>query len=127
MKLNVWLVTIFAAFGGFMFGYDTGVINGVKDTAGFRETFLNESKHSGNGSREESVRESTLLGLVVSTFSIGCLVGALLAAGLSEVLGRKRAIIVGGVVFTGGGAVQAGSLFIWMMILGRIVAGVGVG
>jgi hypothetical protein len=37
------------------------VINGVKDTAGFRETFLNESKHSGNGSREESVRESTLL------------------------------------------------------------------
>ena len=66
-----------------MFGYDIGlahirtyvqlliyqlaiyflhsVINGVKDTAGFRETFLNESKHSGNGSREESVRESTLL------------------------------------------------------------------
>jgi hypothetical protein len=25
MKLNVWLVTIFAAFGGFMFGYDTGL------------------------------------------------------------------------------------------------------
>ena len=63
-----------------MFGYDTGwvslnqyklilihepllyrVINGVKDTDGFRETFLNESRHTGNGSREESVRESTLL------------------------------------------------------------------
>jgi MFS family permease len=106
MNLYVWLLTIFAAFGGFMFGYDTGVINGVKDTAGFRETFNVSQRSSGNGTCTEDVKESTLLGLIVSTFSLGCLVGALAA---------------------GGGAVQTASVYVWMMFVGRIVAGIGVG
>jgi hypothetical protein len=67
----VWLLTIFAAFGGFMFGYDTGVINGVKDTDGFRQTFLSGSRNRGNGTSHDNGKENTLLGLVVSTFSVG--------------------------------------------------------
>ena len=37
------------------------MINGVKDTEGFRETFLNGSRHTGNGSSPEDLKENTLL------------------------------------------------------------------
>lgn len=60
------------------------VINGVKDMEGFREVFdftNDEGNDSSSCYESESVEESTLLGLVVSVFSLGCLAGALVAGG----------------------------------------------
>ena len=75
---------------------------------------------------------SHLQGLVVSVFSIGCLLGALIAGGqslhlllehltfittfllaLSDLVGRKLAIIIGGLIFIVGGGVQAATYFFW--------------
>ena len=82
---------------------------------------------------------------------------AIFFSAISDLIGRKLTIVIGGVVFTIGGAVQSASFFIWwvhgnltscigsatytirtcflpslwttfrMLFLGRIVAGVGVG
>lgn len=70
-------------------------------------------------------------GLIVSVFSLGCLVGALLAGGvlttrqtlqllhnilhlvLSDLIGRKFAIVSGGLVFIVGGVLQAAAYFLW--------------
>ena len=72
-------------------------------------------------------------GLVVSLFSVGCFIGALLSGGihyycdhvtlchvmrslhaaLSDPIGRKSSIIVGGAVFFVGGALQAASYYLW--------------
>lgn len=93
---------------------------------------LNLSYSTINGSCTEAscsgdVEESTLIGLVVSVFSLGCLLGALIAGALSDLVGRKLAIIIGGVIFIVGGGVQAATYFFWMILIGRVISGVGVG
>lgn len=51
-----------------------------------------------------------------------------LAAGrIGDVIGRKRTLFYGAVVFTIGGAIQTLSVGFWSMVLGRIVSGCGVG
>ena len=52
-------------------------------------------------------------GAIVSVFSIGALVGALLSGLLSDLAGRKVTLIVGGSLFTFGGALQSFSFFLW--------------
>lgn len=49
----------------------------------------------------------------MSVFSLGCLVGALVAGGVSDWLGRKLAIMLGGLVFLVGGLLQAAAIFLW--------------
>uniref|UniRef100_A0A1X7TWA7 Major facilitator superfamily (MFS) profile domain-containing protein n=2 Tax=Amphimedon queenslandica TaxID=400682 RepID=A0A1X7TWA7_AMPQE len=108
------------------------VINRVKDMDGFRRTMnlsLVKDEQS-NGSLNcggTDTNENALLGLVVSLFSIGCFIGALVSGALSDPIGRKLSIIVGGVVFFIGGALQASSFNLWMVLVGRMVAGIGVG
>uniref|UniRef100_A0A1X7TTS5 Major facilitator superfamily (MFS) profile domain-containing protein n=1 Tax=Amphimedon queenslandica TaxID=400682 RepID=A0A1X7TTS5_AMPQE len=93
MKMQVLVVFLacFAAFGGFMFGYDIGVINGVKDMDGFRRTMnlsLVKDEQS-NGSLNcggTDTNENALLGLVVSLFSIGCFIGALVSGGTLQII-----------------------------------------
>ena len=52
-------------------------------------------------------------GAIVSVFSIGALVGALLSGLLSDLAGRKVTLIVGGSLFVLGGALQTFSFFLW--------------
>ena len=64
-----------ATIGGFMFGYDSGVINGTQD--GLRTTFgLSEG----------------WLGITVSALLPGCAVGAFLAGRSADLWGRRRII-----------------------------------
>ena len=65
-----------ATIGGFMFGYDSGVINGTQD--GLRTTFnLSE----------------VWLGITVSALLPGCAVGAFLAGRSSDLWGRRRVMV----------------------------------
>jgi MFS family permease len=51
-----------------------------------------------------------------------------LAAGrIGDIIGRKRTLFYGAVIFTIGGAVQTFSVGFWSMVLGRIISGCGVG
>ncbi len=99
-----------ATIGGFMFGYDSGVINGTQE--GLKSTFgLSE----------------LWLGITVSALLPGCAVGAFLAGRLADLWGRRRVMLAAAVVFivSALAAGAAGSAF--MMILARFAAGVGVG
>jgi MFS family permease len=112
----------------------SSIINGVKDMDGFRDTMnisrvqsdVNVTNGSSNcaGSDEN---ENALLGLIVSLFSVGCFIGALLSGGFSDLVGRKYTIILGSGIFFIGGAIQGGSFFLWMVLVGRMIAGIGVG
>ena len=71
-----------ATLGGFMFGYDSGVINGTQD--GLRSAFhLSEAG----------------LGATVSALLPGCAAGAFLAGRLADVWGRRRILIVAAILF----------------------------
>jgi len=65
--------------------------------------------------------------LVVSILSAGTFTGALLGAPVGDILGRKRGIIFASLIFSIGVAMQTASTAMPLFIIGRVVAGVGVG
>nr|WP_139057984.1 sugar porter family MFS transporter [Tsukamurella pseudospumae] len=104
------LVAVVATFGGLLFGYDTGVLNGA----------LEPMKH-------DLGLTTTTEGLVVSTLLVGAAVGALVCGRLADAIGRRRTMIILAVVFFVGtmGAVFANSLGV--MLPARFILGLAVG
>lgn len=78
-----YTVLAFSAFGGILFGYDTGVIGGVKVMDQWLETFGHPI-----GGGKFGISSSTE-SLVVSILSAGTFFGALLGAPSADILGRK--------------------------------------
>jgi MFS family permease len=67
------------------------------------------------------------LGAVNSLFAFGAAVGALLQGWASDALGRKMAIFAAAILCIIGGALTAGSVHIAMLIVVRLISGVGLG
>lgn len=106
----VYILTFFAAVGGFLFGYDTGVISGalIILKKHFDLTFFMEE-------------------LVVS-ITIGCAIfGAVFSGPMSQYLGRKFVLILSAVVFTAGALVMGLSGNKETLLVGRAIVGLGIG
>lgn len=103
-------ISLFAALGGLLFGYDTAVISGA---IGFLESHFNLS--------------TTGVGWAASCALVGCVPGALAAGWLNQTLGRRVTLMLSAVLFLisaiGTAVPQAFSTFATFRILG----GVGVG
>lgn len=99
-----------ATIGGFMFGYDSGVINGTQEGL---ESAFNLSKLG--------------TGLNVGAILIGCAVGAFAAGRLADVWGRRAVMIISALLFLvsaiGTGAADSSLVFIAF----RLIGGLGVG
>ncbi|RDH35620.1 and other transporter-domain-containing protein [Aspergillus welwitschiae] len=108
----VWLIACTVSMGGFLFGYDTGVISAVLVSLG---TDLGQALSSNDQE------------LVTSITSGGALIGAVLAGMTSDKYGRKLAIYIGCAVFFVGTALQATAFSLAQMVVGRLVVGFGVG
>ncbi|KAI8093263.1 general substrate transporter [Halteromyces radiatus] len=113
---QVYLVSLFSAIGGFCFGYDTGVISGILQMDPFKMEM--------NGTTSLSpLEQGTITGLLLA----GCFVGSLLASPCSEAFSRKRSIFLSCIVFIIGAAVQTGTNGYASMVVGRAIAGLGIG
>ncbi|KAI4716121.1 general substrate transporter [Aureobasidium sp. EXF-10727] len=108
-----WLVSITAAIGGMLFGYDTGIISAVLVYIG---TSL-DHKILTSGEKE----------LITSITSGAAFFGAIFAGLTADKYGRKPAIYVGCVLFIIGAILQAASFGLAQMTVGRLVVGFGVG
>ncbi|KAH6896537.1 general substrate transporter [Thelonectria olida] len=108
----VWLITFTVAMGGFLFGYDTGVISAVLVTIG------DDLGHELDSKEQE---------LVTSLTSGGALIGALIAGLPADRYGRKLGIYLGCLLFLLGSVIQAASYSVAQMSVGRFVVGLGVG
>lgn len=106
-------VTCFASLGVFMFGYDQGVMSGIITHPTFQADFSDPSPAQ--------------LGTMVAVLEIGALVTSLLSGVLTDRYGRKAILGVGALLFMLGGAVQTIAVGYHIMVLGRILAGLGVG
>lgn len=73
----------FSAFGGILFGYDTGVISGIKEIQPWLEIF--GRRHADGSLFLPSNNDS----LVTSILSAGTFFGALLGAPVGDYIGRK--------------------------------------
>ena len=106
----VIMVAIAAALGGFLFGYDTAVINGTVDAIQARVRDLGRP-----------------LGFVVSSALLGCAVGAWFAGPLADRFGRVRIMLVAAVLFAVSAIGSALAFAPWDLTIWRVVGGLGVG
>lgn len=110
-KRFIWLVSLTAAMGGFLFGYDWVVIGGAKS---FYEPFF-------------QLESATQKGWGTSSALIGCMLGAFACVLMADKFGRKRLLIAAGFLFTLSAIGTAlATTFFWFNFY-RIVGGVAMG
>ena len=99
-----------ATIGGFMFGYDSGVINGTQ--AGLKTSFgLSEAG----------------LGVTVAALLPGCALGAFSAGRLADVWGRRNVMLAAAALFIVSALASGAATGAVMMVVARFAAGMGVG
>ena len=116
------ILCIFVAFGGILFGYDTGTISGVQENAYWQRQFGSTVNADGTVTISTSQKS-----MIVSILSVGTFFGALLASPFGDYLGRKWALFASCWVFCVGVAMQTASTGIGLFTGGRVIAGLGVG
>ncbi len=106
----ICFISVVAALGGFLFGFDSGVINGTV-------TALSKAFNS----------DSVATGFNVASVLLGCAVGALCAGPAADRFGRKPVMLLTALVFAisawGSGAADSATAF----ILYRVLGGLGIG
>ncbi|WP_445145638.1 sugar porter family MFS transporter [Dyella sp. Tek66A03] len=103
-------ISCVATLGGFLFGFDSGVINGTVE--GLSRTFQ---------------ASSTVVGLVVASMLLGCALGAFFAGRVSDLWGRRAVLIISSVLFLlsalGAGAAGTALLFVAARVMGGFAVG----
>lgn len=117
------LMGAFVAFGGVLYGYDTGTISGILAM----KEFVNQYGTMDAATGELAISSSTS-SLVVSILSAGTFFGALMAGPIGDILGRRYGLIFATfIVFNFGIILQMASSSISLFVAGRFFAGLGVG
>ena len=108
--IYVGMVSFVAAIGGLLFGFDTGVISGT--IGGIVEDFkLNAWQE----------------GFAVSNLIIACIIGSVLTGPLTDRFGRKRMLLLAGILFTLSAVLSGLPRHYWQFIMARFIGGLGVG
>lgn len=98
----------------FLFGYDSGVMTDVIASRNFLAYF-------------DTTAGSSTIGAIISTFAGGAFFGALSGGLTVDRLGRRGTIQLGAMVCVVGAILQAASVHLGMMLVGRIITGWAVG
>jgi SP family galactose:H+ symporter-like MFS transporter len=107
---SIFVIGLLASLAGLMFGLDIGVISGA-------QSFIQKDFGISDNALE----------WIVSSMMAGAAIGALACGWLSSSLGRKRSLILGGVLFVAGSLICALAPTPTVLIVGRLVLGVAVG
>ncbi|KAK6725250.1 hypothetical protein SNK04_004055 [Fusarium graminearum] len=118
MKSDAWLskpflTSIFLGIGGFLYGFDSGIITPSLALGTFVNYFGNPSP--------------PLRGAIVSMYQAGAWLGSASVGITSDRLGRRKAIAFGCIWGVIGGAIMAGAAHVAMLIIGRMLVGFAVG
>ncbi|GME76450.1 unnamed protein product [Ambrosiozyma monospora] len=125
ITFKAYLMCCFASFGGIFFGYSTGFLSGVMGMDYFIHEFTGKVK--GEIPDDEFVYAAWQKSLTTSIFSAGTFFGAIIAGDLADFIGRRSTIISGCSIFIVGVIFQIASTTVAMIVVGRIIAGFGVG
>ncbi|KAF5179202.1 Sugar transport protein [Thalictrum thalictroides] len=130
-KVTVFVIMtcLVAATGGLIFGYDLGVSGGVTSMEPFLSKFFPsvEKKMKNAHENQYCKFDSQLLTSFTSSLYIAALVASFFASATTRALGRKVSMLVGGLVFLVGAVLNGAASNIEMLIIGRLLLGVGVG
>ncbi|KAJ5625460.1 Hexose carrier protein [Penicillium lagena] len=109
----VYAVTACCSFGFLLFGYDLGFMGGLTTSPEFLAVFGNPS--------------ASLLAFLVASYEVGALLGALFQFLQGDRFGRKPNNMAGAVIVSIGAILQSTSSGLAQFLVGRIVAGFGLG
>jgi len=108
--IYVYRVSLIAAVGGFLFGYDVNIISGAI-------VFL----------KDDFQLTDAMLGFVTSSASLGCIAGAIFGGAIADRFGRKKTLFIAAVLFSVSALFTAIPPNLTIFNIFRIVGGVGVG
>lgn len=109
----VYFTSAFVSLFVSLFGYEQGVCSGILTFVTFNLFFNNPT--------------AAEIGVVISILEIGAMVSSLLVSKISDLMGRKRTILLGTVIFMVGGSLQSFAANLWIFGVGRVFSGFGVG
>jgi MFS transporter, SP family, sugar:H+ symporter len=109
-RVTVIRLSLTAALGGFLFGYDSAVINGAVTAI-----------------QEQFSASAAALGFAVASALLGAAVGAFFAGRVADRWGRLTAMWVAAVVFLISAVGSGFASSLWMIVVFRVIGGVGVG
>ncbi|MFD5143455.1 sugar porter family MFS transporter [Streptomyces sp. NPDC058401] len=107
---HVIFITAAAAMGGFLFGYDSSVINGAVEAI-----------------RDRFDVGSATLAQVIAAALIGCALGAATAGRIADRIGRIRCMQIAAVLFTASAIGSALPFALWDLAVWRVIGGFGIG
>ena len=110
LPCSVILLTFLSAIGGFLFGYDTGVISGAM-------ILLREEFHL------DHVWQELVVSVTIGAAAFFAIVGGF----LNDRVGRKPTILLASIIFSCGAVLLGCALNREMLLIGRIILGVGIG
>ncbi|KAH7310762.1 general substrate transporter [Stachybotrys elegans] len=108
-----FLTSLFLGIGGFLYGYDSGIITPSLALSSFLVYFGNP--------------DPPLRGAIVSMYQAGAWLGSASVGYTSDRFGRRKAIAFGCIWGVLGGALMAGAAHVAMLIMGRLLVGFSVG
>lgn len=126
----VLVTCIVAAMGGLIFGYDIGISGGVTSMDPFLRKFFPKvyrSKHDETSTNQYCQYNSETLTMFTSSLYLAALISSLVASTVTRKLGRKPSMLFGGVLFFIGALLNGFAQAVWMLIVGRILLGFGIG
>ncbi|MCF7818037.1 MAG: MFS transporter [Kiritimatiellales bacterium] len=109
-KVYVWAICLVAAIGGFLFGFDMGLIAGAV-------LYLEPEFALGAAAK----------GLVVASATLGCIAGPLFGLWIADALGRKKGLLIAAICFLLSAIGTAVAKELVPFIFWRMVGGIGVG
>ncbi len=109
----LYFTSVFVSLGVFLFGYDQGVMSGIITGPYFKDYFNQPTRAA--------------IGTMVAILEVGAFFSSLVVGRVGDIIGRRKTILYGAIIFVIGGAVQTCTNGYGLMIVGRVVSGIGVG
>ncbi|TVY92510.1 Sugar transporter [Lachnellula willkommii] len=121
-RLNL-AVGIIAGIDFFLFGYDQGVTGGLLTLGTWVKQFPEiDSVHNPTNNHI-----STIQGITVASYNVGCFIGAIITIFIGDILGRRKMIFLGSAIMIIGATLQTTAFSLPHLIVGRIITGFGNG
>ncbi len=108
---RVVTISVIAALGGFLFGYDSSVINGANKAVFYEFQIANEA----------------MQGFAVAIALLGSALGAFVGGRLADKYGRKKVMVVAAIMFLLAGVGQAFPFALWDFMFWRVIGGFAIG
>lgn len=119
--LSTSFFCLLIAFGGFVFGYDTGTISGFVNMSDYKQRF-------GVYEDGEYSLSTIRTGVIVAIFNVGCAVGGIFLSKIADLHGRRIGLMISMVIYIIGIIVQISSSTKWyQIVVGRVITGLAVG